>query len=100
MLPSCNVTDVLTGEDRQLTQVKVDKLKQSYSDLDHRCDERLAKMEQALPLAANFRKTHEKLTDLLQQMEPHLRSTELTGAEAEAQVKVRAYLKVVRLKRP
>ena len=83
------MTVLATGEDKQVTQVKVNKLKQSYTDLDRKCDDRLGKMEQALPLAANFRKTHEKLTELLQQMEPHLRSNELTGAEAEAQVKVR-----------
>ena len=78
----------VAGDDQQAIQQKVAKLKQSYTDLDRKCDLRLANMEQALPLAANFRKTHEKLAELLQQMEPLLHRNDLAGPEAEGQVKV------------
>ena len=83
-----HITLLVAGDDKQAILQRVDKLKQSYTDLDRKCDLRLAKMEEALPLAANFRETHEKLAELLQQMEPLLHSNDLAGPEAEAQVKV------------
>ena len=71
-----------TGDDKQAIQQRVDKLKQSYTDLDRKCNLRLAKMEEALPLAANFREIREKLAELLQQM--HMSSSCLIGASPTA----------------
>ena len=67
---------------------QVELLKTRYADLKAKADGRAQALEEALPLAEKVKDTHEKFHELLQHIEPELRSKEPVGPEAEEQVQV------------
>ena len=63
--------------------------KQRYEALVKCCADRLARIEEALPLADTFHNMHEQVLTWLQRVEPELQSgKEPAGAEAEKQLDV------------
>lgn len=63
--------------------------KDRYQALVTGCNERLTRLEEALPLADKFHDMHEQVLSWLQRVEPELQAgSEPTGAEAEKQLDV------------
>lgn len=64
--------------------------KDRYEGLAARCSDKLAKLEEALPLLQKFHDEHERLLDWLQRVEPELHTggKEPTGPEAVKQLEV------------
>lgn len=63
--------------------------KDRYEALVTSCSNRLARLEDALPLATTFHEMHEKVLSWLQSVEPQVQTgKEPTGAEAEKQLEV------------
>jgi len=63
--------------------------KQRYQALVTGSDGRLARLEEALPLADKFHEMHEQVLSWLQRVEPELQTgKEPTGADAEKQLDV------------
>ena len=63
--------------------------KQRYEALVTSSSDRLARLEEALPLADTFHDMHEQVLTWLQRVEPELQSgKEPTGADAEKQLDV------------
>ena len=60
-----------------------------YNTLSHRSEDRLGKMDAALPIAQRFQDDHDRLQDWMQQMDTDLRGREPSGVEAEEQVRVK-----------
>ena len=65
-------------------------VKSRYEELGARCADRLARLEEALPLTQKFNDEHERLLVWLQRVEPELHSggKEPTGTEAVKQLEV------------
>lgn len=78
----------ILGDDVQNVYDKLENVKHRYGNLCTKCDDRQSRMDQAVPLAENFKVAHEKLIDFLQRVEPELRGPEPMGPEAEEQVQV------------
>lgn len=81
--------DDISKLDRDVAHVK-----DRYETLASRCDDRLARLQEALPLTQKFHDEHERLMSWLQRVEPELHTTgkEPTGAEADKQLDVCVYL--------
>jgi hypothetical protein len=77
--------DDVTRLDRDIANVK-----DRYEGLAARCSDKLAKLEEALPLLHKFHDEHERLLDWLQRVEPELHAggKEPTGPEAVKQLEV------------
>jgi len=70
--------------DRELSATK-----QRYEALVTACDDRLERLEEALPLADKFNEMHEQVLSWLERVEPELQAgKEPTGSDAEKQLDV------------
>jgi dystonin len=68
----------------------VANVKDRYEGLAARCSDKLAKLEEAVPMLQKFHDEHERLLAWLQRVEPELRAggKEPTGNEAVKQLEV------------
>ena len=75
----------MTKVDREVAGIK-----NRYEEIVGRCSDRLARLEEALPLTHKFHDEHERLLAWLQRVEPELHAggKEPTGAEAVKQLEV------------
>jgi len=70
--------------------------KRRYENLVNCCSERLARFEEALPVADTFHDMHDQLLLWLQRVEPDLEACkEPTGADAKKQLDVSSWLSTV-----
>ena len=79
---------LVSGEDVVAVQMKIDNVQKRYCDLKNKVEDTLEQMEEALPLAQRFQDAHEKLVNWIANVEPEVRSKDVTCPEAEEHVQV------------
>jgi len=70
--------DDLARVDREVADIK-----HRYEELVGRCSDRLARLEEALPLTQKFHDEHERLLSWLQRVEPELHAGDKESAGVE-----------------